>query len=798
MPDLGSNLRTRRTFAEPEGSRPSSGTPSRLSYHHCVAVRRAIIEIHGAVQGVGFRPFVYRLATEMDLRGWVLNDARGVFIEVDGDMSTLEGFVTRLQGELPAVASIDTIDVAFVDEAGFSSFEIHHSDTGGAKTAVILPDLATCVGCRSEVFDRDDRRWGYPFTNCTNCGPRFSIIRDLPYDRPNTTMAGFVMCEPCRGEYGDPNDRRFHAQPNACPDCGPTLSWTIDGSRTVATGGAAIEHAVAMLGDGRTIAIKGIGGYQLIVDASNPEAVARLRVAKLRPTKPFAVMVRTPEEADAVAVLDDEDHRALTSPQSPIVLARRAPHSTVVAGVAPSNPTLGVMLPTTPLHHLLIDAFGGPLVATSGNRSDEPIATDDEDALARLGSFADGFLVHDRPIERHVDDSVVWTVDGHSRILRRARGYAPMPITLESEPPPIVAMGAHLKNTIAVTVGRNVFVSQHIGDLETEEANRAFVRVIDDIVRMYDTLPEAVAHDLHPDYRSTIHALSDRPFGPVQTIGVQHHHAHLASCLADNGHLGPALGVTWDGTGYGTDGTIWGGEFLLGDAHGYERVAHLRAFRLPGGDAAVREPRRSAAAVLVELGMALAAGTPGVGSFDPDQLRIITRMLETGFRAPVTTSAGRLFDAVAAIIGLMESSSFEGEAAMALEHAADPGEREPYPMPVDVTEATAIVDWGPTIFAILEDLTDGAGTACISGRFHATLAHAITEVAEIVGHPVVALTGGCFQNRLLTEATALQLRRSGFEVLMHRRVPPNDGGISLGQVAVAAASISTGRAPHSQ
>ncbi|MFO7700668.1 MAG: carbamoyltransferase HypF [Acidimicrobiia bacterium] len=753
-----------------------------------MATRRAIIEIHGAVQGVGFRPFVYRLATEMDLRGWVLNDARGVFIEVDGDMSTLESFVTRLEGELPAVASIDTTDVAFAEEAGFASFEIRHSGIGGAKTAVILPDLATCEDCRIEVFDEDDRRWGYPFTNCTNCGPRFSIIKDLPYDRPNTTMAGFVMCEPCRSEYGDPADRRFHAQPNACPDCGPTLSWTIDGSRTVANGGAALEHAVAMLGDGRTIAVKGIGGYQLMVDASNAEAVTRLRTAKQRPTKPFAVMVRTPEEADAVVVLNHEDHRALVSPQSPIVLARRASQSTIVAGVAPSNPTLGVMLPTTPLHHLLIDAFGGPLVATSGNRSDEPIATDDEEALARLGSFADGFLLHDRPIERHVDDSVVWTVDGHSRVLRRARGYAPMPIALESDIPPIVAMGAHLKNTIAVSVGRNVFVSQHIGDLETEEANRAFTRVIDDIVRMYDIRPEAVAHDLHPDYRSTIHALSDRPFGPVPTIAVQHHHAHLASCLADNGHPGTALGVTWDGTGYGTDGTIWGGEFLLGDAHGYERVAHLRAFRLPGGDAAVREPRRSAAAVLVELGMSLSAGTPGVGSFDPAQLRTIAKMLETGFQAPVTTSAGRLFDAVAAIVGLMESSSFEGEAAMALEHVADPGESEPYPMPIVATEAGAILDWGPAILAILDDLTAGAGPGRISGRFHAALAHGITGVAQLVGHPVVALTGGCFQNRLLTESTALHLRRSGFEVLMHRRVPPNDGGISLGQVAVAAAS----------
>ncbi|HSJ72115.1 MAG TPA: carbamoyltransferase HypF [Acidimicrobiia bacterium] len=753
-----------------------------------MATRRAIIEIHGAVQGVGFRPFVYRLATEMDLRGWVLNDARGVFIEVDGDMSTLEGFIARLEGELPAVASIDTVDVEFADEAGFASFEIRHSDTGGARTAIILPDLATCVDCRNEVFDEDDRRWGYPFTNCTNCGPRFSIIRDLPYDRPNTTMVGFVMCEACQSEYGDPANRRFHAQPNACPDCGPTLSWTIDGSRTVASGRGALEHAVATLGDGGTIALKGIGGYQLIVDASNAEAVARLRVAKSRPTKPFAVMVRTTEEAGEVVELDDEDRRALTSPQSPIVLARRAPQSTVVTGVAPSNPTLGVMLPTTPLHHLLIDAFGGPLVATSGNRSDEPIATDDEEAFARLGSFADGFLVHDRPIERHVDDSVVWTVDGHSRILRRARGYAPMPIALQTDTPPIVAMGAHLKNTIAVSVGRNVFVSQHIGDLETEEANHAFVGVIDDIVRMYDVQPEAVAHDLHPDYRSTIHALSDRPFGPVPTIAVQHHHAHLASCLADNAHPGPALGVTWDGTGYGTDGTIWGGEFLLGDAHGYERVAHLRAFRLPGGDAAAREPRRSAAAVLVELGMSLSVGTPGVGSFDPAQLRIIARMLETGFHAPVTTSAGRLFDAVAAIVGLMESSSFEGEAAMALEHVADPGEREPYPMPIVATEDAAIVDWGPTILAILDDLATGAGPDRVSGRFHATLATGITEVADFIGHPVVALTGGCFQNRLLTESTARQLRRSGFEVLMHRRVPPNDGGISLGQVAVASAS----------
>ncbi len=791
-------LRKLGADVDPVCSPPSRGRVTCASYHHRVAVRRAIIEIHGAVQGVGFRPFVYRLATELDLRGWVLNDARGVFIEVDGDLPTLEHFVERLEGELPAVASIDTIDVAFADAAGFSSFEIRHSDTGGARTAIILPDLATCGECRNEVFDEADRRWGYPFTNCTNCGPRFSIIRALPYDRPNTTMAGFVMCDECRGEYEDPADRRFHAQPNACPVCGPALSWTIDGSTIVATGRAALEHAVVKLRDGAAIAIKGIGGYQLIVDASNAAAVARLRLAKQRPTKPFAVMVGTLAEAEGIVLLDSEDRTALTSPQGPIVLAHRAPRCTVVAEVAPGNPTLGVMLPTTPLHHVLIEGFGGPLVATSGNRSDEPIATDDVEALERLGSFADGFLIHDRPIERHVDDSVVWTIDGRSRILRRARGYAPMPVALGSDVPPIVAMGAHLKNTIAVSVGRNVFVSQHIGDLGTEEANSAFVRVIDDIVRMYDVRPEAVAHDLHPDYRSTIHALSDRPFGPVKTIAVQHHHAHLASCLADNGHPGPALGVTWDGTGYGTDGTIWGGEFLLGDAYGFERVAHLRPFRLPGGDAAVREPRRSAAAVLVELGIPLAVDTPGVGSFDPAQLRVIARMLETGFQAPVTTSAGRLFDAVAAIVGLMESSSFEGEAAMALEHAADPDERDPYPMSIIPTEAGAIVDWGPTILAIVDELASGTGSPRIAGRFHATLAHAITGVAELVGHPVVALTGGCFQNRLLTESTATKLRSCGFDVLMHHRVPPNDGGISLGQVAVAAAWIGAGRPPHRQ
>jgi hydrogenase maturation protein HypF len=796
------------------------------------ARRRLRLAVAGAVQGVGFRPFVYRLAEELGLAGWVANDPRGVRIEVEGEAAVLHRFRARLAAERPPLSEIHRVESAWLraeagPEAGSgAAFEIRQSDAAGARTAVVLPDAATCPACLAEVLDPADRRHRYPFTNCTHCGPRFTIVRALPYDRPNTTMAGFVMCPDCRREYQDPRDRRFHAQPNACPVCGPRLAlWTPDAA---VVPGDPIEGAAEALRRGEIVALKGLGGFQLLVDARSEGAVARLRRRKLREEKPFAVMVRDLDAARALCRVPPAAAAALASVQAPIVLVERLPaegaREPVALGVAPGNPTLGLMLPTTPLHHLVLGELGFPVVATSGNRSDEPIAIDEEEALERLGGIADLFLVHDRPIERQVDDSVVRLVLGEPRLLRRARGYAPMPIVLPRPVPAVLAVGAQLKNTVALAVGRQVYLSQHLGDMETPEAIAAFERVIDDFLRLYEAEPVAVAHDLHPDYASTRHArelaLRLRQGGrPVALVGVQHHHAHLAACLAEAGGAdrmaGPALGITWDGTGYGVDGTVWGGELLLGDAAACRRVGHLRAFRLPGGDAAVREPRRVAVALLWEL-LGPAAlerdDLAPVAAFEPAERRVLGRMLETGWNAPVTTSAGRLFDGVAALLGLAQTVSFEGQAAMALEHLADsgPGGGEAggagigggggaYPLTLAGGAADGLeLDWRPLLEAILADLARGVARDRIARRFHRGLAEGIAAAAAAVGEERVALTGGCFQNRRLTEAAARRLERSGHRVLLHRAVPPNDGGIALGQVAVAVARLERGTIPSEE
>ena len=519
--------------------------------------QRLRLEVRGAVQGVGFRPFVYRLAGELALPGWVLNDARGVFIEVEGARATLERFRERIVAERPPRAIVQSLESAWLPAAGFTDFEIRHSDEAGARTALVLPDLATCPECLAEVLDPAERRHGYPFTNCTNCGPRFTILRELPYDRPNTSMIGFILCPVCRTEYQEPRDRRFHAQPIACPACGPVLAlWDAEGA-TIASRETALAGAARALADGRIVAVKGLGGFHLMCDARDGAAVARLRERKLRLGKPLALMVRDLDQARELCEVSDLAAEHLASAEAPILLLPRRAAAPVAPEVAPGNPYLGVMLPATPLHHLLARACGFPLVATSGNLSDEPICTNEYRALGRLGAIADLFLVHDRAIERHVDDSVAWIAAGRMRLLRRARGWAPLPVTVRRELPVILAVGAHLKNTVALSVGRQVFISQHVGDLETAEAMSAFERVIADFQRLYDVRPVAIAHDLHPDYLSTRWALAAP--GDARRIGVQHHHAHLASCLAENGAEGRALGVTWDGTGYGTDGTVWGG-----------------------------------------------------------------------------------------------------------------------------------------------------------------------------------------------------------------------------------------------
>ncbi len=768
---------------------------------HPVSPQRLRLEVRGAVQGVGFRPFVFRLAGEMALPGWVLNDARGVFIEVDGPRAALERFRERIVAERPPRALVQGVEATWLPPAGFTAFEIRHSSETGAKTALVLPDLATCPDCLAEVLDPAERRHGYAFTNCTNCGPRFTILRELPYDRPNTTMLGFILCPACRAEYQEPRDRRFHAQPIACPSCGPALAlWDGDG-RTLACRETAIAAAARALARGRIVAVKGLGGFHLMCDARDGTAVARLRERKLRLGKPLALMVRDLEQARELCEVSELAAGHLASVEAPILLLPRRASAPVADEVAPGNPCLGVMLPATPLHHLLLRACGFPVVATSGNLSDEPICTNEYRALGRLGAIADLFLVHDRAIERHVDDSVAWIAAGRMRLLRRARGFAPLPVTVRRESPVILAVGAHLKNTVALAVGRQVFLSQHIGDLETGEAMGAFERVIADFQRLYDVRPVAIAHDLHPDYLSTRWARSsaaDAGAGAPRRIGVQHHHAHLASCLAENGVEGRALGVTWDGTGYGTDGTVWGGEFLLGDAFGFERVAHLGPFRLPGGEAAVREPRRAALGLLWEArgGVALDEHGPGItGMFDGGELKVIGRMMDRGLNCPVTTSMGRLFDGVAALVGLHPKATFEGEAAMALEWLADPAERGAYPVdsspgaPSPGVRPPIVLDWRPMLEAVLEDLRRGVPRGAIAARFHNGLVRAAVGVAAAVGEQRVALSGGCFQNRLLTERLAAALGRAGHSVLLHALVPPNDGGVSLGQAVVAAAQL---------
>jgi hydrogenase maturation protein HypF len=777
-------------------------TPSLVS----PAPVRLEAEISGLVQGVGFRPQAHRLAGELGLSGWVGNDVRGVTLVLEGPRSDIERFLARLGSELPPLARIDGIKTAWRPSRGERGFAIRASDPRGDRSALLLPEAATCEACRSEIEDPANRRYRYPFTNCTHCGPRFSIIRSLPYDRAGTTMAGFAMCPECAREYQDPADRRFHAQPNACPRCGPRLAWWDAEGREQARDHEALRAAAAALAAGAIVAVKGIGGFHLMADARDAQVVSRLRQRKQRMGKPFALLVRDVEQARAVCVVSQAAATALAGMAAPIVLMPRRPGAPVAREVAPGLATLGVMIASHPLHLLLTRELDFPLVATSGNRSDEPLATDEREALNRLAGIADAFLVHDRPIERHVDDSVAWELDGGMALLRRARGHAPLPVTLAEPAPCVLAVGGHLKTTVALAIGPRVFVSQHIGDLETVEATAAFERVIADFVRLYDAAPVAIAHDRHPDYASTqwarrVTGLEPGTEPPVwardaRLVPVQHHHAHLAACLAEHQIEGRALGVVWDGTGYGDDGAIWGGEFLLGDAGRFQRVAHLAGFRLPGGDAAVREPRRSALALIAALDDPIdRANTDLVRRlFRADELAVLERMMQSGLHAPLTTSAGRLFDGLAAIVGLHPRASYEGEAAIAFEAVVEDGEHGAYPLPcvpqgAGWTAPRLVIDWRPMVAEVLREVARGVARGVIAARVHAALAGAIVTVAQTLGERRVALTGGCFQNRRLVGRAASALRASGFDVLLHRQVPPNDGGISLGQVAVAVARI---------
>jgi hydrogenase maturation protein HypF len=749
-----------------------------------LTVRRQI-RVTGTVQGVGFRPFVYRHATRLGLGGWVQNDSAGVLIEVEGDEGAVLEVSRLLVDDPPPLARIGTITATPVPIEGHTTFTIVESESAGVPTAAISVDTATCTGCLAEVDDPTNRRYRYPFTNCTDCGPRYTIVRSVPYDRPGTTMAGFTMCEACQAEYDDPLDRRFHAQPNACPECGPRLHWDdAEGGRV--DGDAALDAAITEIDAGGIVAVKGIGGFHLAVDAANEDAVGELRRRKARDDKPFAVMVRDLDEARTLCTLSDAAAEALTSAGRPIVLAPRREDAPVASGVAPNLPELGVLLAYSPLHHLLLRGVGRPLVMTSGNVSDEPIAHEDADATERLAALVDGVLGHDRGIHIRCDDSVVRaTSAGRTQVLRRSRGFAPQPLPMVAPASrPILAVGAELKSTVAVTVGADVVASHHIGDLEHLATYRSFLQAIDHLCAVYAVVPELVAHDLHPEYLSTkLAADLDLP-----SIGVQHHHAHVASCLTEHGRTGPVLALAFDGLGYGTDGTLWGGELLIADLRGFERVGHLAAVTMPGGVAAILEPWR--------MGVAW-AHRAGVEDFFDDPRRDAVHDLVARGQGPVTTSMGRLFDAVAALLGLRPRVTYEAQAAIELEAMARSVPRGEAPtFPVEIARSASgslVIDPSPLIAELVAGRTRGVSTAVLAAAFHESIGRAAAlagaGLAREHGLHTVALTGGVFQNPRLSDIVEQALTAAGLEVLVHRIVPPNDGGISIGQAAVAAAIV---------
>ena len=745
-----------------------------------MSTKRLRVYVRGAVQGVGFRPTVYRVATALGLNGWVANSSDGVEIDLEGPEDVVQRFVPALLAQKPPRAMIQGLETRWLDAAGHTRFEVKETDAQGAATTVVLPDIATCADCLREIFDPSDRRSGYPFINCTNCGPRFTIIESLPYDRERTTMARFAMCPTCQAEYDDPRDRRFHAQPNACPECGPHLElWDPAGARIEAREPALLA-AVAAIRAGRIVAVKGIGGFHLICDARSDEAVRELRRRKRRAEKPFALMFPNLGAVRAACRLSVQEEQLLTSPEAPIVLLRRR-DAAFSPSVAPGNPYLGVILPYAPLQHLMMRALGFPVVATSGNLADEPIATDEREALSRLDGIADLFLVHDRPIARYADDSIARTVSGRPMLLRRARGYAPLPLAQTDAKNEILAVGAHLKNTIGFSIEGQLMLSHHIGDLETPQALAALHDVVKRLPGLYGFSPLVVAHDLHPDYASTQFAETL----PARRIGVQHHLAHVLACMADNELEGEVLGVSWDGAGYGTDGTLWGGEFLRVRNGAFQRVAHLRTFPLPGGDAAAREPRRSALGLLHEMEGGAVFARPDLAGrlgFEPAELAVLRGMLATGTGVARTSSAGRLFDGVAALLRLRTRAGFEGQAAMELEFASnDATDQDAYRFALK----GEVVDWAPMIAAIEADRRSAVPIARIARRFHDTLTEMIVAVAMREALPRVCLTGGCFQNLALAERTIERLAASGFAPYWHQRVPPNDGGIALGQLVAA-------------
>ncbi len=752
---------------------------------------RLKIRVSGIVQGVGFRPFIYRLAEAHGLAGYVLNDPGGVEMEVEGQLDRVSEFLPAIVKEKPPQARVDTLSANFVDTTGEAGFLIRESERSSERTVLISPEIATCDDCLRELTDPSDRRYRYPFTNCTNCGPRYTIIADIPYDRRNTTMEVFKMCPECREEYEDPADRRFHAEPNACWVCGPRVELK-DGSGRPVECEDPIEAAIGLLGQGKILAVKGLGGFHLAVDATDDRAVRLLRERKQREEKPLAVMARDVDAVRKFALVGPEEERALTSSARPIVLLKKRPDGLIAEAVAPGNRSIGVMLPYTPVHHLLLEGGFAALVMTSGNISEEPIAVDIEDALSGLGSIADYYLDHNRDILSRCDDSVVRVIDGKTFFVRRSRGSVPLPLDLDTDTPCILACGGHLKNTVAVTRRNKVFVSQHIGDLENLAAYDFFKTSIARLGRIVDVEPTVAAHDLHPDYLSTKYAL-ELPF--ETKIGVQHHHAHIASCLGEAGIDGPVIGFALDGTGYGPDGTIWGCEALISTRRSYERAAHLETVGMPGGEKAVTEPWRMA---LAHLHNALGGDLDGVdlaGLLDrrEREIAVVRSMLEKGLNCPMTSSCGRLFDAVSAMCGIRNRVSYEGQAAIELEMAVREDIAEAYTVEIKETDGRLIMSPKALIREVVRDLLSGTDTGVVAARFHNWLAACLVEIAGRLkakhGINTAALSGGCFQNEILLRELKGLLTQQGFEVIVNRLVPTNDGGISFGQVVVASAIL---------
>ena len=765
---------------------------SNVTQNNKILVKK--ITVTGIIQGIGFRPFVYRVATKLGIHGFVANTPQGVIIEASGEKEQIDLFINLIEKEKPCHALIYNIEIENLKKPGYNDFSIKESVYIGEKTAFILPDLATCSECLTEIFDKNNRRYLYPFTNCTNCGPRYSIVKAIPYDRKNTTMSSFQMCNACLGEYQDPVDRRFHAEPNACKDCGPHLEFWDKEGNIIASYDHAMLQAVQAIVNGHIVAVKGLGGFHLIANAKNDKTVSKLREKKQRKDKPLALMLPSMKKIKHICEVSNLEEEMLISYASPIVLLKKKASNHISDLVAPKNPYLGVMLPYTPLHHILMHELNIPVIATSGNIADETICIDENDALHRLSGIADCYLVHNRPIQRAVDDSIVKVISSSETVLRRARGYTPIPIHTEIELPSILAVGAHLKNTIAMSNKNKIIVSQHIGDLDTVTSYNSFTSCINDFKKLYEFEPDYIACDLHGEYLSTKFALDQEK----EILQIQHHYAHIISCVVEHNITEPVLGVAWDGTGLGLDKTLWGGEFLLVDENTFSRTVHFRPFMLPGGEQAIKFPKRSALSLLYELFGDEVFNMKDLGlllQFQEHEINTLKQMLNKNINCIKTTSVGRLFDAVSSILNICHHSTYEGQAAVELEYAAWEIENNEHyktdivKYPENNGGGETIVDWAPMIKEILEDLQKNVSKNVAAVRFHNTLVDVIVKVAKKANRKTVVLSGGCFQNKYLTEKSMNCLRNEGFNVYSHKLLPSNDGGISVGQLVAAAKMI---------